>query len=325
MKSEHITTQRTGTSISYSSLRWNLPSIVLVLTCFALSPIPKALGTDTGTQNTAAGSGALCTNGTGSRNNAIGFEALESNGTGNDNVTNGYKTLVLNISGGGNTAIGSAALSSNTTGNNNIALGIQAGLQLTTGSNNIDIGNFGVAGESNTIRIGSQGTQTSTFVAGIFGASVAGSTVVVNSNGQLGVFSSSKRFKDDIKPMAKTSETILALKPVTFRYKRAIDPDGTAQFGLVAEEVEKVDPALVVHDANGKPYSVRYEAVNAMLLNEFLKEHQKVEQQQAAIAGFQSKLAQQEKQIEALTSGLQKISAELDLSKPRPRMASNRR
>ena len=132
-----------------------------------------------------------------------------------------------------------------------------------------------MAGEANTIRIGKSGVQTKTVVAGIHGVGVTGTAVVVGSTGQLGVAPSSQRFKAEIKPMGKASEGILALKPVTFRYKKDIDPDSIPQFGLVAEEVEKVNPDLVVRDKEGKPYTVRYEAVNAMLLNEFLKEHKK--------------------------------------------------
>src|SRR5213076_1753829 len=141
---------------------------------------------------------------------------------------------------------GVVALFNNTTDSNNIALGINAGANLTTGGNNIDIGAFGTAGESNKIRIGRQGTQNGTFIAGISGVPVTGSQVVVNANGKLGVAPSSARFKEAIKPMDKASEAILALKPVTFRYKQEIDPDDIPQFGLVAEEVEKVNPDLVV-------------------------------------------------------------------------------
>jgi hypothetical protein len=150
---------------------------------------------------------------------------------------------------------------------------LQAGQNLTTGSNNIDIGNFGVAGEANTIRIGTQGTQTATYVAGILAVNVVrGVGVVVDSNGQLGTKGSSARFKQAIKPMDKASEAILALKPVTFHYKKDLDPEGIPQFGLVAEDVEKVNPDLIIRDADGKPYTVRYDAVNAMLLNELSTE-----------------------------------------------------
>ena len=144
------------------------------------------------------------------------------------------------------------------------------------------------------IRIGQQATQTATVVAGISGAAVTGSTVVVNSNGKLGVTASSARFKDEIKPMNKASEAILALRPVTFRYKQEIDPEGIPQFGLMGEDVEKVTPDLVARDDDGKPYTVRYEAVNAMLLNEFLKEHHKVKEQACKMEKQDRRIAEQE-------------------------------
>src|SRR5207237_4405590 len=200
-------------------------------------------------------------------------------------------------------------------GSNNVAVGSNAGGNLTTGSNNIGIGAnvLGVAGEANTIRIGKQGTQKATFIAGISGVAVTGSTVVVNSTGKLGVATSSARFKQAIKPIDKASEAILALKPVSFRYKPEIDPDGIPQFGLIAEEVEKINPDLVGRDENGKATTVRYEAVNAMLLNEFLKEHRKVEQQEAAIEQLKASAAQQQKQIESLNAMVQKVSNERKL------------
>ena len=182
-----------------------------------------------------------------------------------------------NNNGNNNTAVGFRALLNITNGSNNIALGANAGINLTTGNNNIDIGSVGGAAESNTIRIGN--AQTRTFIRGISGAVVSGAAVVVNAGGQLGVAPSSARFKDEIRPMDKESEAILALKPVTFRYKRGIDPQAIPQFGLVAEEVAKVNPDLVVREKNGEIYTVRYDAVNAMLLNEFLKEHRKNEEQ----------------------------------------------
>src|SRR5205823_1691888 len=171
------------------------------------------------------------------------------------------------------------------------------------------------------IRIGKQGTQNGTFIAGIFGVTMTGSPVVVNSSGKLGVSgTSSARFKEAVKPMDKSSEAILSLQPVTFRYKGEIDPDHIPQFGLVAEQVEKVNPDLVVRDAEGKAYSVRYEAVNAMLLNEFLKEHGQVQQLKATVAQqqeeFHAKFAQQQKQIEALTATVRKVSERVELSAP---------
>ena len=261
-----------------------------------------------GTENTATGVDALASNATGTNNTANGAFVLAANTTGIDNTAMGEEALESNTTGHDNTATGVSALRLNTTGSENIAIGTLAGQNLTTGSNNIDIDNFGVAGESNAIRIGTQGTQTKTFIAGISGTTVTGLPIKINSNGQLGVSPSSARFKESIQPMEKTSEAIFALRPVTFRYKHKLDPDGIPQFGLVAEEVEKVSPDLVVRDEQGKPYTVRYEAVNAMLLNEFLKAHRKMEEQDATIAQLQ-------KQIEALTAGLQKVSGQVELSK----------
>jgi O-acetylhomoserine/O-acetylserine sulfhydrylase-like pyridoxal-dependent enzyme len=224
-------------------------------------------------------------------------------------------------------------------------LGCFAGVFLTTGDNNIYIGNQGANTESNTIRIGGEtgvglgfGSQTMTFIAGITGTPVTGTGVVVDPNtGQLGVLGSSQRFKDDIKPMETASEAILALRPVTFRYKHEIDPNGIPQFGLVAEEVEKVNPDLVSRDAQGKVFTVRYEAVNAMLLNEFLKEHRRVEElkadgakQETTIEKQEATIAQMKAGIEALTANLkkqeaqiQKVSAELEMSKSASRTVDN--
>jgi hypothetical protein len=282
----------------------------------------------TGNNNTADGHDALFSNTTAIRNTATGSFALFFNTTGPDNTAAGYFALYSNTTGNSNTASGFAALMNNTTGVGNIALGNFAGANLTTGDQNIDIGNAGVAAEANTIRIGTRGTQTATYVAGIMGKTVPMSTpVFINANGQLGTTTSSARFKDEIKPMAKASETILALKPVTFRYKKELDPQGIPQFGLVAEEVEKVNPALITRDADGKPYTVRYEAVNAMLLNEFLKEHKKVEQLEAKLAqqqkDFQTIATSQEKEIETLTAGLQKVSAQIEVSNRAPQVVKN--
>jgi endosialidase-like protein len=275
----------------------------------------------TGSANMAAGGETLFNNTTGDNNTASGFVSLFHNRTGNNNTADGTRALFHNKSGDANTAVGFLALSSNRKGNNNIALGALAGGSLTTGDNNIDIGNAGVTGESAKIRIGTTGAQNNTFIAGISGVTVAGGVgVVIDSNGQLGTTTSSAHFKQDIQAMGEASNALLALKPVTFRYKHQIDPEGIPQFGLVAEEVEKVNPALVARDAKGEVYTVRYEAVNAMLLNEFLKEHRKVEQ---LTKDFESKLAQQQKQIEALTEGLRKVSAQLEASGAAPQMVVN--
>jgi Chaperone of endosialidase/Fibronectin type III domain len=284
--------------------------------------------------NTAEGTNALFSNTTGSANTANGFEALLSNTTASFNTANGFQALLSNTTGVDNTADGVDALFANTTGRDNVAVGFKAGGNLTTGNNNIDIGAnvLGAAGEANTIRIGTEGTQTATFIAGISGVGVTGTAVVVNSSGQLGVAPSSERFKDQIKPMDKASEAILALKPVTFRYRKELDPEGIPQFGLVAEQVEKVNPDLVARDAEGKAYSVRYEAVNAMLLNEFLKEHRKVQQLESKAQGQERKaqkqeamIAQQQKQIEVLTAAVEKVSNQMKLSKPPPQMVTNNR
>jgi hypothetical protein len=277
----------------------------------------------TGNSETATGFAALFSNTVGLYNTATGETALYFNTSGSENTATGIAALVHNTTGSNNTANGGLALLNNTTGGRNIALGGGAGFNLTTGSNNIEIGNAGVAGEANTIRIGTQGTQTATYIAGISGTAVTGAAVVVTSSGQLGVAPSSQRFKEAIKPMDKASEAILALQPVTFRYKPELDPKGIPQFGLVAEEVEKVNPDLVVRDAEGKVFTVRHEAVNAMLLNEFLKAHRKMQEQEATITQLKSTVVQQQKEIEALTAGLQRVSAQVEMSRPAPQMVLN--
>ena len=236
------------------------------------------LNNTTGTNNTATGEFALNDNTTGNLNTANGLAALRSNTIGDSNTAEGGDALFLNTTGSANTAIGTGALGSNTTGNSNIAVGSAAGHALTTGNQNIVIGNANaVAGESNTMRIGSSLSQTRAFIAGIRGVATGNNdavNVVIDSAGQLGTISSSRRFKKEIKAMEQASEAILSLNPVSFRYKS--DNTNRPEFGLIAEEVAEVNPDLVVRDENGEIYTVRYEAVNAMLLNEFLKEHRKV-------------------------------------------------
>ena len=275
-----------------------------------------------GANNTANGESALRNNTGGSANTAAGEGALFSNTIAENNTATGFQALVLNTEGDNNTANGTNTLFHNTTGSGNVALGFRAGFNLTTGDNNIDIGNEGLAGDSDAIRVGN--TQTKAFVAGISGATVpSGVTVIVDTDGHLGTVVSSRQFKERIKPMNKASEAILGLKPVTFRYKPNLDPDGIPQFGLVAEDVAKVNPDLVARDHNGKPYTVRYDAVNAMLLNEFLKEHRTVQELKSVVAKQEAVAAQQQKQIEALTAGLQKVSAEVEMRRPTPQMAVN--
>ncbi len=283
-----------------------------------------ALGLNTiGDANVAIGFDVLGSNTTGYGNTATGYDALITNSTGGNNTANGAFVLSSNISGDDNTANGINALASNTTGSNNIALGSNAGANLTTGNFNIHIGNAGVAGESNKICIGTEGTHTATYIAGIGGAPLvhgAAVAVGITADGQLGVRASSARFKEAIKPMDKASEAILALKPVTFRYKHELDPDGIPQFGLVAEQVEKVNPDLVARDAEGKVFTVRYDEVNAMLLNEFIKEHRKVEELEAKLANqekdFTARLKEQDAKI-------QQVNDKLELSKPAPHTVLN--
>jgi len=275
------------------------------------------LSNTTGENNTASGAFALFTSTIGIFNTANGAFALLSNTTGSENTANGYRALSGNATGVGNTAYGSQALVQ-TTGNNNIALGAHAGFNISTGSNNIHIGNVGAGNESGTIRIGDN-NQTKTFIAGINGVNQGSPTAVfINTlTGQLGTTppSSSRRYKTEIKPMDTASEAVLALKPVTFHYKS--DPAGAGpQFGLIGEEVAKVNPDLVVRDDNGEIYTVRYDAVNAMLLNEFLKEHSTVQELKNEVAALTATVKEQAAQI-------QKVSAQLEASKSAPQMVNN--
>jgi hypothetical protein len=309
--------------------------------CFALSPQARAvcqqgcdgdntfLGDDAlvnnagGYANTAIGADALRANTVGHLNTAVGNSALSSstesfentatgdhalpfNTTGNYNTATGYNALFSNETGDRNTAIGVNALYRNT-GSGNVALGVSAGVNLTTGSGNVCLGAsvHGVAGESNTTRI-----------KNVYSSVASDRAVYVTADNKIGTLVSSARFKDEIKPMDKASEAILALRPVTFRYKKELDPQAIPQFGLVAEQVAKVNPDLVARDEEGKPYSVRYEAVNAMLLNEFLKEHRTVQAQQKEIDTLKAELKEQAAQI-------QKVSAELEARKSSPQIVLN--
>src|SRR5207248_3343096 len=235
-----------------------------------------ALNANTGSANIAIGSFTGENNTTGTTNTAVGFNTMRLNTTGIGNCAFDNDALNSNSQGSNNTAIGVGALLE-TLGSNNVGLGYLAGQYIGIGSDNIEIGNDGLPSDSRTIRIGAKQVHRKTFIAGINGATVpTGVPVIVDANGHLGTTTSSGRFKEAIKPMDKTSETILALKPVTFRYKRELDPARIPQFGLVAEQVEKVNPDLVVRDAEGKAFTVRYEAVNAMLLNEFIKARRQI-------------------------------------------------
>lgn len=281
-----------------------------------------------GDSNTAIGYRALFTNYGGSSNTASGWQALASNIYGGQNTATGYNALVNNTNGGFNTATGYAALNDNTSGFENTAVGDHALSSNRSGSGNLVLGAFAgsnVTTANNIICIGDGETganvSNTTWIANVYNVTTQNGTtapVIVSADGQLGTVASSERFKKDIATMEKASEAILSLRPVTFHYKT--DTKGTPQFGLVAEEVAKVNPTLVLPDKEGKPYTVRYDAVNAMLLNEFLKEHRKVEQ---LTKDFESKLAEQQKQTEKLTAGLQKVSAELETSRAAPQMVGN--
>jgi hypothetical protein len=289
----------------------------------------------TGSYNTADGYGALGY-GNSSNNTAIGPRALFSNSTGSENTAVGVSALASNATGIDNTAVGFKAFEPNRRTRNNIALGHEAGIDVGGWFNHIEIGTFGFAGNYTT-RIGDG--QMRTFIAGISGTAVAGDTVVVDANGQLGTATSSARFKKEIKPVDKESEAILALKPVSFQYKS--DTKGTRQFGLIAEEVAKVSPDLVTRDRQREIYGVRYEAVNAMLLSEFLKQHKalleeqrKVQEQQATMAQLKSTAAQQQRDFQATiaqlakradeqASQLQRVSAQLEVNRQMPRVVSS--
>ena len=330
-----MTTLHLRKSINRSPVRLVFLLIPFVFVCFGLSPAVRAVvpAPDGGYpgSNTAEGTDALFSLTSGVGNNAIGFQALLHNTTGIHNTADGFAALSRTTTGQHNTATGDEALGSNTngsfntadgahalqnnTGNGNTALGFGAGINVTTATNVICLG-AGVLGAND---------NNSCFIGNVFNrTSPVGAAVFVNSSGRLGTITSSRRFKEEIEPMAQASEGLFALKPVTFRYKKGIDPQRVPQFGLVAEDVEAVNPDLVVRDEEGKVNTVRYDAVNAMLLNEFLKEHRKVEE-------LSSIVAEQRKEVNALAAAVkeqaaqvQKVSAQVELSKAEPQMVVNK-
>ena len=320
--------------------------------------------TSTGDLNTAIGAGTLVSNSTGSHNTANGALALLLNTTGNFNTAVGDSALYLNTEGFGNTAIGTralnnnnsgilntaignGALATNSNGISNTALGTNALAASASGSGNLGLGQGAGSGVTTAGGVTCIGTgvvggnvDNTTWIGNVFGVSTQSGTtaqVIISNEGQLGTVVSSERFKKDIAAMNNASDAILSLRPVTFHYKT--DTKDTPQFGLIAEEVAKVNPELVLLDKEGKPYTVRYDAVNAMLLNEFLKQHiafveeqRKVQEQGATIellksagAKQEATIAKQEKQIEALAAGLQKVSTQLELSNSVPRTVLNER
>jgi len=322
--------------------------VAFTLICFALSPVARAVvpapdgaypnfttaegqnalhSLTSGAGNTALGAYSLFGTTTGSFNTAMGAGALDLN-TGDANTAVGVAALLLNT-GADNTAFGAGALGSNTTGNGNTACGVNAFGNNTTGNVNIGLGNgagTNVITANNVICIGAAGADASntTWISNVYGATTLSGTtlpVVVSDGGQLGTVASSQRFKKDIVTMENASEAILALRPVTFHYKS--DIKGTPQFGLVAEEVAKVNPALVLPDKAGKPYTVRYDAVNAMLLNEFLKEHRKVESLDKAMAEQQKENAAMRAMLKEQAAQIQKVSAQLEVTKSAPQTVVN--
>jgi hypothetical protein len=282
-----------------------------------------------GDYNNAVGTFALSSDTGGAQNNAFGDEALVSNTIGAANTAVGDNALHENTTGSLNTAIGALALYSNVGGNFNTALGAGAGSSVT-GNSNICIGStvLGVAGENNRIRIGDNlptgSGQSACYIGGIAGQTVGagGGTCYVDNAGKLGVFLSARRYKENIRPMDDGSAALFSLKPVTFRYKPEYDESGTPHFGLIAEEVAEVAPDLVIRNAKGELSTVRYEAVNAMLLNEFLKEHQKVQEQGAAIAQLKNGMDSLIAHIKEQDSKIQKVSDEIEMSKPATRLVT---
>ena len=271
--------------------------------------IDALLDNTTGGNNTASGADALQENTIGNGNTASGANALLSNTGGSYNSAAGLGALKNNTIGNGNTASGYQALFANTTGSNNSSLGYQAGYNLTTGSNNIDIANMGVAAESNTIRIGTN--QTKAYIAGISGTMVTGDAVVVTKTGQLGIVVSSARYKRDIQDMGSRSGELLKLRPVTFRYRS--DPTGALQYGLVAEEVAKVYPELVSYGSDGKPMTVHYLMLSAMLLNELRKQNSELQNQIAANQRQAEQLQRQSQQLGRQAQQIKKM-AEVEAS-----------
>jgi hypothetical protein len=302
------------------------------------------LSNTTGNFNTAVGVSALVKNMNGGANTALGSSALAANVNGNGNVAVGVSALATsevsdntavgnqalrdNTVGQDNTAVGLFALATNHSGNDNTAIGQGAG-QNIMGSSNICIGQgvFGAATDNNTIRIGDNLPNGSAcYIGGIFAELVVGGdTVICNSAGKVGTGTSSKRFKEAIKPMDKASEVLLALTPVTFRYKKELDPTGTSQFGLVAEDVERVSPNLVVHDKDGKPHSVRYDQVNAMLLNEFLKEHKAFVEETHKVKRLETTVAELTATMKEQASQLKRVTAQIKMNDSVAQVADNHR
>ena len=267
----------------------------------------------TGNSNTAAGVAALFNNSTGFNNTAIGYNAVLSNTTGGDNTGIGVTVLFSNSTGEFNTGVGSQALRDNVTGNGNTAIGDSAGFNIT-GSGNVCIGAGinGVAGEDNITRI-----------RNVYESVATERAVYVTSDNRIGTLSSSCRYKEQIEPMEDASEAIHQLRPVSFRYKKEIDPAHARSFGLIAEEVARVSPDLVTLDREGEPETVRYEAVNAMLLNEFLKEHRKIQVQAKTIADLKNEIANLAVTVKEQAAQIQKVTTQVESTQAAARLVAN--
>jgi hypothetical protein len=248
--------------------------------------------TTTGFSNTAIGRDALYSNTTGSDNLAVGMYAMygTSPASGSYNTAVGFNALYDDSTGANNTAVGFGALQHNTTGSNNIAIGNGAGSNLSTGSYNIDLGNTGVAGESGVIRIGSSPNETAAYISGISTTTLTGAAVYVTSTGQLGVVASSERYKTAIKPLGGDANRIAELRPVSFHLKS--EPKGVVQYGLIAEEVEKVYPQLVTRDEAGEIQGVRYDELDPLLLDNVQQHETKMKQQDLQIEELRNRVLQ---------------------------------
>jgi hypothetical protein len=267
----------------------------------------------TGNYNTATGSEALWANTTGYNDTASGNAALAVNTTGNYNTASGNSALGYNTTGNYNTAMGSEALAANTSGSDNIAIGYLAGFKVIGNSNNIHIANQGTASDSGVIRIGD--AQTSAYIAGIYGVTTSASNavqVLIDSNGNLGTISSSRRYKEDIRDMGDASSGLMRLRPVSFRYKKAFD-DGAKpiQYGLIAEEVAEVYPDLVAGSADGRIETVRYQVLDSMLLNEMQKQNATIAAQKEQIRAQEQVVRDQGQQIRSLEERLARVEAGL--------------
>jgi len=297
-----------NTATGYGTLQSNTSGSYSTATGF------NALATTGGAGfNTADGANALYSNTLGQDNTASGFSALYLNSVGSQNTASGYYAMYSNTFGGNNTAVGFNALYSNSTGSNNIALGYQAGYVVSGGSNNIHIGSQGIYNDNSVVRIGTPGNQTSFFVAGVAGANVNGAPVLLDAaTGQLGVASSSRRYKDDIEDMGEASRGLLHLRPVTFRYKQPLaDGSRPLQFGLVAEEVAEVFPELVARSADGQIETVKYQLLEPMLLNELQRQQAEIRHQRDQISRLEERLDEQGHLSSALQERLAKLESTL--------------